>query len=852
MREIALSPGTPLTQREGAWKFVPRYEGWYALGPRLFDEHLDRMLETVVGVLREQDPALEMPAEERYLAGIHGKELAHSRLLRTGLAESLALLGSHPGALTSCSPGKAEATARLAVRQILEDADWKLWASLNDVLPLLAEAAPEEFLAAVENALRVDPCPFDAVFAQERSGMTGRNYMTGLLWALETLAWSPDHLTRVVVLLGELAARDPGGNWSNRPENSLWTLLLPWFPQTAAPVARRRTAVSALLREFPEVAWRLLLNLLPQTHQASTMTRKPAWREIIPGDWSEGATGQEYWDQVAAYAELAVSAARQDRSKLAALIDHLAKFPPPARAQILSYLNSEEVTSLRQEERLPLWNELVDLVSRHRKFAGADWAMTPEEVNQIAAVADGLAPEAPTFLHQRLFTERDLDLYEERSNFEEQRRKLEDRRQKAVNEIYLYGGTEAILQFAETVKSPARVGFAFGMVAPAEAENKILPTLLESEAKPLSQLAGGFIWGRYDSLGWRWVDGLDTSQWTSSQKAQFFAYLPFTPETWGRAAQSLGEDEPLYWGKANANPYQAGEGLELAIDRLLENGRVHEAIGCIERIIYDQQPLNNQQAIRVLQAVLDSAEAVVTHDAFTIVYIIKALQGSPDTDPEELSKIEWAFLPLLDEQYDASPKLLEQKLADDPDFFCSVIRLIYRSKKEDRAAEELPEERQSIAANGYRLLHQWKTPPGSRRDGAFDGDGLNTWLEKVRASCAESGHLEVALQHVGHVLFYAPPDPSGLWLHHSVAAVLNARDADDIRTGFQIEVFNSRGVYWVDPEGRAERELVENYRRQADEVEAHGYQRLASALREVAASYDRQAERQASRSSSDD
>lgn len=221
MREIVLRPATPLIQRDGIWKIVSRYEGWYALGPRLFDEHLDRMKNTAVSVLRERDPKFELPPEERYAASIHGKALRHSHVLRKGLAESLALVGSHPKALTSCSFGKADATAVLAVREILAQADWVQWASLNDLLPLLAEAAPREFLDAVENALNSDPCPFDTVFAQEGSGIMGDNYMTGLLWALETLAWDAEYLTRVVVILGELAARDPGGNWANRPANSL-------------------------------------------------------------------------------------------------------------------------------------------------------------------------------------------------------------------------------------------------------------------------------------------------------------------------------------------------------------------------------------------------------------------------------------------------------------------------------------------------------------------------------------------------------------------------------------------------------------------------------------------------------
>ena len=227
MREIALRPATPLIQRDGIWKIVSRYEGWYALGPRLFDEHLDRMKNAAVSVLRERDPKFELPPEEQYAVNIHGKALRHSHVLRKGLAESLALIGSHPKALTSCSFGKADATAVLAVREILAEADWVQWASLDYILPVLAEAAPREFLDAVENALNSDPCPFDTVFAQESSGVMGDNYMTGLLWALDILAWDAEYLIRVVVILGELAARDPGGNWANRPANSLATILLP-------------------------------------------------------------------------------------------------------------------------------------------------------------------------------------------------------------------------------------------------------------------------------------------------------------------------------------------------------------------------------------------------------------------------------------------------------------------------------------------------------------------------------------------------------------------------------------------------------------------------------------------------
>ena len=65
----------------------------------------------------------------------------------------------------------AGALQAAVVRGVLRDADWKTWASVNDYLPIFAEAAPEEFLAAVEAALDADPSPFVEVFAQERAGI---------------------------------------------------------------------------------------------------------------------------------------------------------------------------------------------------------------------------------------------------------------------------------------------------------------------------------------------------------------------------------------------------------------------------------------------------------------------------------------------------------------------------------------------------------------------------------------------------------------------------------------------------------------------------------------------------------
>jgi hypothetical protein len=190
-------------------------------------------------------------------------------------------------------------------------------------------------------------------------------------------------------------------------------------------------------------------------------------------------------------------------------------------------------------------------------------------------------------------------------------------------------------------------------------------------------------------------------------------------------------------------------------------------------------------------------------------------------------------------------------LANEPGFFCEVIRLVPRFQNEERSPEQPTEERKGIATNAIRLLSEWRTPPGLREDGTYDGNALAAWLNAVKKECTETGHLKIAMTMIGQVLIHVPADPDGLWIHRSAAAALNAKDAGDMRDGFSTGLFNSRGVHGFSA-GREERGLAAKYRMQADAVEAAGFNRLATMLRELATFYERDAERESSRDPFDD
>ncbi len=842
-REMLHCPDSPLSLKNGIWKVVNRAALWSLLGSRILDQDLDTFRSLAVSVLKEPDPAFELPAEERYRASIHGKVLSLSHVLRKGIAEGLAILGSQPDACPNCSQGKAELTCVLVTRELLTDANWVLWGSLNGLLPTLAEAAPGEFLDAVEKAMHLTPCPFDELFSQEGNGITGGNYLTGLLWALEGLAWDEQYLVRVCVTLAELISHDPGGQWTNRPSNSLATILLPWLPQTLASVDKRTVAVQTILNEWPDIAWNLIIQLLPGQHQTSSGSHKPSWRKTIPNDWEEGVTHQEYWQETSFYAELAVAAAGQDTARLSALIDHFDSLPEPAFDQFLQALASQRISELPEEQRLSVWNHLTKFTNKHRRFSLAKCALPEELLTRIEYVARQLAPANPFNLYQHLFTDRDFDLYEENDDWEEQREKLGARRETAILEIFQQDGVAGILRFAESVSSPGQVGNALGVIADDVFERALLPHLLDSADKKRKALVSGFIWRRYHFKGWEWCDKLNKSDWTPEQVGQFLACLPFTKATWDRASEWLQAYESEYWTRTDANAYQAEGDLAVAVEKLIEHGRPHAAINCLDRMRHAKQPIDSNQCVRALLAALSSSEPSDAMDGYHIVELIKFLQAEPEVNQDDLFRVEWAYVPLLHCHRGAAPQLLESRLANQPEFFCEVIRLIYRSKKEEQPSREPTEESKAIAMNAWQLLHEWKTPPGTQQDGTFNEERFAEWFQRVKEACMASGHLEVALIKIGEVLIHAPPDPDGLWIRRTVAAALNGREADDMRDGYRKATYNSRGPHFVDPSGKPERELADQFRSKAEEVENAGFQRFAVTLRGLADSYDREAER---------
>nr|WP_314091041.1 hypothetical protein [uncultured Campylobacter sp.] len=847
-RADALRPDFPLALIEGKWKVISRDEAWDDLGGLISNDDLARFKSIAISVLEERDPALDLPKEERYAANIYGKQLNYSQNIRKGISQTLALMGSRPKALNNCSCKEALNTVNFIVRTLLDGADWERWASIDCYLPLLAEASPSEFLDAVESSLvDISNSSFHEIFEQEGSGIEGRNYMSGLLWALERLAWSPDYLSRVAVVLADLASIDPGGSWANRPMRSLVNIFLPWHVQTTVKFDIRKAAIKAVIKNQPKIGWSLLLELLPQGCQVTSGNYRPIWRDFIPLDWKDGVFQNEYLEQIAALSELMIDLAKEDVDKFIGLIERLSNLPKNAYDFILDYCLSDNIINLPEEKRYLVWEKLDEIVRRHRKFSNTNWALPEEKLCKIKNIADSLAPSSPEIKYRYLFNGVVFELLDGDDDRDTQIERLVKKRNSAIKEILDRGSLMSCINFAQKVASPFDVGRALGEIEYDLIENELLPTFLDSNNEVEKQVLSGYVRIKFYKIGIDWADMIMQKDWSLEQRAKFLLFLPFNEEVWEIVSKHLGEDnEALYWKNIRVNPYESGSDLNEATEKLLTHGREGAAVICAAHRT-NKAEINEALAVRSLISVLNSESGMqeltnYSYVTYDVVELINRLQKSKTIDQDVLLKIEFNFFPWLKRfSREKSHTAIEKKLASDPQFFADMIALAFRSKHDKSDdTKEIDENKRYLAKNACDILYKWKLCPGVKEDGKFDENTFKEWIKEAKRITEETGHIGVARHYIGQILTYAPADPGGLWIHKVVADILDARDADKIRSEFTLTLFNRRGMHTF-TYGREERELAKQNQEKAEALDTEGFTRFATAMREFAEQYTKEA-----------
>lgn len=844
VKNLLVSNGSFLKLKNGIWSIENREELIKALGDKIFDQDIEEFSELVISVLSDDDPALLEPKETRHWAGIRGIKPKFSSSLRHGISTGLAILQKNKEILTQCSRGKVRSVCTLTIRGLLENANWNRLASLGPLLPTIAEAEPNEFLRNISSLLQDEPEVFTEFTNQEAWDFGGKSYWAELLWALEALAWHEDYFSQVCVILCKLALLDSGGRWENRPISSLTSILLPWMPQTCVGVEERIAAVNAIKNQDSGIARKLILKLLPNGQQMSTGTHKPSWI-VSPKDLksSEGKNSDDdYRKQVIAYIDVALSLIDEEPGYAVQLLPFLRYFPDNFVKDFEQRLE-QAMTNAHDEEQELFWQELDKFVCRHRKFEKARWALDPERLSRLEEISQRFEPINPICLYRKFFNFNTSDIEEEGESYEEARKKFLSKQELASSKVYECGVAD-FFKFIGLVENPKALGFAFGGTLSASSFVGIqFPQLLaDSQDKKKTEFLKGFVLRQHCINGYAWLDKLNVDTWSIAQKEFLLILMPFEKRTWVLSESWLKSAVNRYWENIQPDPYgiTATELLD-AIGKFIEHKRPNSALSCLYFLRLKKDaivPAKIREEVLML-IISENENDPIWSEVFAQ---IELLQADATADIANLEGIEWAFL--LGGDLQIPPKTLEKHLATDSSFFCEVLeRAFFKFKPSEKAQiarrKTYPD---IIVQKAFRLLDNWKAVPGMENS-VFSQEYFQEWIKEVKEKSEKLGLWKYAQRTIGKALFYAPKDPSGFWIHKSIAKVLDKLESEEMRLGLYLSIVNSRGVHNIDPSGDPEKELAARFRKQAKETEDNAFPMLAKMLKDVADGYIQEAER---------
>ena len=827
-----------------------KIDALFAIGGYVIGKDLEDFLCLAEYVLSETDPALDLPEDKRWAAGIYGKVRNHSAALRKGVCETLVILSVHGNHLFRDRLGiDVEGRVSLLVRRLLTPPTLDKLLSHDRDLPSYAEAAPDEFLGLIEEDLRQPRPVVLGLLKPVESGAFDRCLRTGLLWALECLAWK--HLGRVSAILAQLSRTAIDDNRMNKPINSLAAIYRFWMPQTAASINERMQALETLTKRFPDIGWQLCIAQLNSGPQMGFYSYRPRWRSDASGV-GRRAIPEECYDFMRKALDLALAWSKHDEKTLGDLVERTQDISDEDQVKVWNLIDGWAESEADEKAKASLRERIRRFAFSHRNRRRD---LNEGTKDRARMAYEKLQPEDPVVRHTWLFVSHWIrfaadDLEDEDLDHEKHMARIHQLRIAAMKEIWEEHGFEGVKALLSADSGPDVTGRVVALsIMDTSARIDFLQECL-SVVGDIEKKMDGCIQGFLRSLGdeeRKAILPVAIEDTDDDRIVRLLRCAPFGQDAW-RLLDLHGEEiRARYWQEVVPEWNRQGEAeLNELVDRLLDAKRPHTAIDLVH---LDWPKIETGRLKRLLRAIAtEDTEPLVHLEAYYISTALDSLDGRTGVTRDEMAQFEFMFLGALDHSEHGIPNL-ECHIAEHPMSFVQMLASMFkRSDDREDPAEwhvEDPERRAGLASAAYNLLRRIRHIPGTDTGGEIHIEALYAWVVEVRQLCSDYGRAEIGDRYIGQLLSKAPAEKEDVWPHPSICETMERIASPQIGQGFNIGVHNGRGVTSraIGEGGAQERELAAKYRRWAEQ-RAYEYPYVSGVLESIAADYDRQATRE--------
>lgn len=854
----------PIWREGDYYGVVSQLDCFHAVSDQVTKEDLDKFFLVAEYVLSEDDPALDLDREERWLANVYDKVRGHSQAIRGSLCDTLIILSVHSGGLFGNRLG-SNIKSRVAglVRTLLRDKSSREWQSQQKDLSRYAEAAPDEFLNIVEAELTSQDPAFASLFEPViAEGLFARCERTGMIWALELLAWNPSRLSRVAKVLARLCRYELNDNWAHKPAGSLKDIFLSWLPHTRATVAQRVEVLELLCRDYPDVGWSICMSEVKTAEglraaKGTFGTVRPRWRGDACGA-GQGVTDHERSEFLKKCKELVLSRQTHTQASLRDLIDWFAATgsiqQEAVTDRIKTWLDSspphKDILELREHVRIKT------MTTRGRK--------RNKDVHTHAdgkKIYDLLEPQDALLKHRWLFADHWVkhapeELEKGALNHKEREEKISGQRVSALKDVLKAHGPQGIIELCLT----GQAGFVIGRhlalnIMDGDELQDYIGRCLSFEAEEVNHRIDHCLAGILHQLGGSngqitlktLLKQFENKQERIDDIIRLFINAPVERSTWDLLQTQQQSIQETYWDRVPAQlRSHSPEDFNFLVEQLLGANRPRAAFAAV---LFKLDLIQSDLLIRLLTDIATGTSPEPDSPFPQRYYIEEALttlNKREDVKRPHLSNLEYLYIQVLTPLPEYGIPNLSQDIADSPQFFMWLLALCFRRKDEGKDPDEWnlpadPETKKYAAERAYLALEHAGVIPGSRKDGTIDIQQLRNWVIDARAMAKEHGRTVVGDNRVGHILSRSDTvADDGIWPIQEIRDVLEENASEEISRGLIIGRYNfcnGRGMRNRSRDGVAwERQLVERYRDHAEQI-TNKTPFVAQVLRELADMY---------------
>ena len=793
-------------------------------------------------VLGEDDPKLDLPEERRWFSGMGEKTREFSSVMRQGVAETLVLLAVHGNSLFQSRLGiDCEFEAEKLVRETLDPLTTRKLEANDRDLPVYAEAAPLTFLKILEEDLKADHPETYGLLRPAESSLFGGCPRTGLIWALEVLAWNPEHLPRVSMILAQLSEIEIEDNWVNKPINTLQSIFRVWMPQTAASHEERLDVIRGIKEKYPEVAWWICIEQTHTGHGSGDYNERPKWRTDAQGFGEPLKTRGPVIQFMHDLVEIMFQWEHHTPSMLGDLVKRLPDLRilgQDSQDRVWQLVDAWLATKPSDRDKA----DLREIIRRNVLSRMGKRRTNPDEYAVLSKLAKSvcgkLEPSDVLYRNEWLFrtswVEDSADeLIEEDPDFRARERHIQELRVSALSAILDERGLAGIVDLAGMGDCAFEIGrLMTNNILDSQVHSEFVVEVLGScngdhDALELrcKQLLNGAMFGihhRDESV--TTFDGIKSAL-SPEQFCVVLMLSPFRKATWQFVDNLPSGLQEKYW--INVQPHwihDADDENNEAVERLLKAKRPRAAFACVH---YKLDQLNPELLFRMMSDVVTEDVDPQEHYQLEEYYIDKAfrfIDASSEITLEQKAGLELAYMDALARPWNDKAfglPNLEKYIEANPEFFAQAVVWTYKRSDDGKDPDgwAVPEEQILLRAKrGYKLLEGLRRFPGQGRPQREEQQKLLSWVRTVRELCEQLKRRDMGDQCIGKLLAHSPLGEDGIWPCESVRHVMEEAHSEQMMRGAHTSLYNSRGVVTRAEGGAQERELAEKYRKWAVEL----------------------------------